>query len=302
MAGNDAFIGLAALASKVKSERQLLLERLKSFEKKLVESSHGVGCRGASTSVTLYHWDDEASGVSSSLYGWLVFDGSKLIVRTEQHADGWGVPDWKDYAIEDVEPDWQVMLSKPAIMNSLIADMARSLEDEHVSISTTNEWLSEFVAAEKALIDADLDEQFEHSPTLLELWQKARTAVEVDPEESIGRSCSHVETILKACLKQLGDVGYEKATIQNLYSRTIKILRDSDMVDEAALQALTGINTIFHGIGTLRNSSSTAHGKNDGYTPPGPDLAQLINHLAGVGSAFIIKQTEKVVQAKQKPE
>ncbi|WP_420876014.1 abortive infection family protein [Pseudomonas taiwanensis] len=33
------------------------------------------------------------------------------------------------------------------------------------------------------------------------------------------------------------------------------------MLDEGTAQSLTGIGTIFHGIGALRNSSGTAHGK-----------------------------------------
>jgi hypothetical protein len=89
-------------------------------------------------------------------------------------------------------------------------------------------------------------------------------------------------------------------TMQALTARTGKKLKEMGMLDEGATQALRGIATIFHGIGTLRNSSSTAHGKNDGYTPPSPDLAQLINHLAGSCSAFVLKQTEKIVQGKLK--
>lgn len=301
MAGGDGFTGLKALSAKVKNERRVLLERLKAFENKLLESSEGLGCFGSSTSVTLSTWDHEESGISGGLAGWLHFDG-KLTVRTEAYSDSGHESDYSDREIDTVQPRWLALLSTPKILDSLIENISRILEAEHTLTATANQWLTEFVEAEKAVIDADLEEHFEKRPSLLESWQKARKAVEVDSEDSIARSSSHVETVLKACLKELGDAGYENLTVQALTSRTVRKLRDSGMLDEGALQSLTGIATIFHGIGTLRNSSSTAHGKNEGYTPPGSDLAQLINHLAGAGSAFVLKQTEKVVQGQQKPE
>jgi len=302
MANNDALTGLAALSARVKGERQRLLDRLKAFDKKLVESSGGLGCCGSSKSVTLEHWEIDDIAVSGGSTGWLFFNGERLIVRVERFADGWAEPDWNDYELAEIKPEWLLLLSTPAILESLVADISRSLEEEHMTISTTNEWLTEFVSAEKAAIDSDIEKQFEHHPTLLESWQKAQKAVEVDPEDSIARSSSHAETVLKACLKQLRDTGYETLTMQNLTSRTAKKLHEAGMLNEGAKQSLIGIGTIFHGIGTLRNSSSTAHGKNDGYTPPGPDLAQLINHLSGACSAFVLKQTEKVLKDEQEPE
>ncbi|MBC3965347.1 abortive infection family protein [Pseudomonas simiae] len=299
MTNSDGLAGLAAKAAKVKGERLRLRERLKAFESKLLESSDGTGCSGASKSVTLSSWEHEESGMSGGVYGWLVFTGTKLIVRTEQHADGWSAPDWKDYEIEEALPDWLSLLSVQPVMESLVANISKSLEEEHIAIAATNEWLTEYVAAEKVAIDADLDENLKEHPTLLESWQKARKAVEVDPEDSIARSCSHAETVMKACLKELGDSDHEASPVQALTSQLVKKLREAGTLDEGALKALNGIGPIFHGIGTLRNSSSTAHGKNDGYIAPGPDVAQLINHLAGAGSAFVLKQTEKIVKTRK---
>ncbi|MGY2135862.1 abortive infection family protein [Pseudomonas reactans] len=302
MANNDGLTGLAALSAKVKGERQKLLDHLKAFDKKLVESAGGLGCRGSSKSVTLEHWEIEDIGVSGGSTGWLSFTGERLIVRVERFADGSPEPDWNDYELAEIKPDWVLLLSTPAILESLVADILRNLEEEHITISTTNDWLTDFVSAEKAAIDSDIKKRFEHHPTLLESWQKAQKTVEVDPEDSIARSSSHVETVLKACLKELRDTGYETLPLQNLTSRTTKKLHEAGMLNEGAKQSLAGIGTIFHGIGTLRNSSSTAHGKNDGYTPPGPDLAQLINHLSGACSAFVLKQTAKVFKDEQKQE
>ena len=302
MAKNVVLTGLAALSTKVKGERQRLIDRLKTFDKKLLDSSGGLGCCGSSKSLTLDHWEIEDIAVSGGTTGWLFFNGERLIVRVERFADGWPEPEWNECELAEIKPEWLLLLSTPEILESLVADITRSLEEEHITISTTNAWLTEFVSAEKAAIDSDIEKQLEHHPTLLESWQKAQKAVEVDPEDSIARSSSHGETVLKACLKQLRDTGYEALTMQSLISRTAKKLHEAGTLNEGAKQSLIGIGTIFHGVGTLRNSSSTAHGKNDGYTPPGSDVAQLINHLSGACSAFVLKQTESILKGKQEPE
>jgi len=299
---DDGLSRLASLTTKLKNERRLLLEKLDALEKKLVDSMGELGCYGTSNSVMLESWFYEESDRAGTTNGWLAFDGSKLVVRTEKYEDGWPEPDWDEHLLKDVSPEWQVLLSAPLVLESLIDNISSQLEEEHNTITNTNERLSEYVAAETIAIDADLKENFEHHPSLLESWQMAREAVEVDPENSIARSSSHAETVFKRCLKEFGDTGYETLTVQALTSRVVKKLRDTGMLDEGASQSLAGIGTIFHGIGTLRNSSSTAHGKNEGYTPPGPDLAQLINHLSGAGSAFVLKQTEKVLKDEQEAE
>ncbi|TDF82001.1 abortive infection family protein [Pseudomonas sp. H9] len=299
MARNDGLAELAALSAKVKGERQRLLDGLRAFEKKLVVSSDGLGWCGSSQYVTLEQWTYEQRDDNSVLIGWLFFDGTKLTVRTEDHMSGWDDPICRDYEIDEANLEWLLMLSTPEKLESLVASMLRGLEEERITFSTANERLTEFVSAEKAAIDSDIQEQFQHQPTLLESWQKAQKAVEVDPEDSIARSCSHAETAMKTCLKQLGDTGYETLPVHTLTSQVVKKLREAGTLDEGALKSLNGIGPIFHGVGTLRNSSSTAHGKNDGYTPPGPDVAQLINHLAGACSAFLLKQTEKVLKEKE---
>ncbi|PKA72872.1 hypothetical protein ATI02_5973 [Pseudomonas baetica] len=242
---------LASLTTKLKAERRLLLEKLDAFEKKLVESMGELGCYGTSNSVMVESWFYEETDRAGTTNAWLVFDGSRLIVRTEQYEDGWPEPDWDTHFLKDVKPEWQVLLSAPHVLESLIDNLFSTLEAEHDTIASTNALLTEFVAAEKAAIDTDLEQEFDKHPSLLESWQKARKAVEVDPEDSIARSCSHVETVMKSCLKQLGETGYETMTVQALTSQTVKKLRSAGALDEGAAQSLSGITTIFHGIGTV---------------------------------------------------
>lgn len=300
MANSDGLRKLASASAKVRVQRRMLLERLKSFEIKLLESMEGLNCCGTSKYVTLSTWDHEESGLSGGKIGWLFFDGEKLSVRTQCYSDTGQEANYEDWNLDSAQVGWLARLSAPIILNSLVVDISMSLEDKHNLFATANEWLNEFVETEKSVIDADLNEHFKLNPTLLDSWQKARSVVESDPEDSITRSSSHLETVLKTCLKQLGDTGYETMSVDKLSSRAVKKIRDSGVIDGGALQSLTGLGTVFHGIGTTRNSSSTAHGKNEGYLPPSVDVAQLINHLAGVGSAFILKQTGKILKGHEK--
>ncbi|WP_236166331.1 abortive infection family protein [Pseudomonas juntendi] len=298
MGKSDGMAGLAALSAKVKNERRILLERLKAFEKELFGLMDGLGCRGSSGNVTVLSWEHEESGVSGGRVAWLHFNGAKLMVRANSYSDyGGHDSEIDEYELNEVDPGWLVLLSSPECLDSLVEDISGTLKNEQILFSSANEWLTRFVAAEKAEIDADLAEQFKEHPTLLESWQKARAVVESDPEDSIARSSSHLETVLKACLKQLGDTGHETMPVDKLTARMVKKLRDATSVEGGVLQSLSGLGTIFHGVGTTRNSSSTAHGKNEGYSAPEVEVAQLINHLAGAGSAFILKQTERVLKA-----
>ena len=105
-------------------------------------------------------------------------------------------------------------------------------------------------------------------------------------------SYSHLETVLKGCLKSLGETGYQKDAIEKLGSKVLDKLKRSEVIDEATSQMLRGVSTFFLGVATIRNAKSASHGKDDEYVPPTTDLAQTVNHLAGVASVFVMKQTK----------
>ncbi|MCU7239988.1 abortive infection family protein [Pseudomonas peradeniyensis] len=301
MADSEGFSRLAVASSKVRGERRSLLEKFEVFEKRLVELTEGLGGSGSSTYTTLSTWDDPVSGFSGGITAWLYFDGLNLRINTEPYCDNGQEFECRTHALQDAELSWLARLSMPAFLESLLSCITRNLEAQHEAFSSANEWLAKFVAQEKVAIDEDLAHRLEQTPNFLESWMRARAVVESDPEESITRSNSHLETVLKGCLRRLGDSGYEKMPIEKLTSRIKNIFRDSGAPSASALDTLTGIGTILHSIGTVRNSHSTAHGKNEGYLPPSMDTAQLINHLSGIGSIYIIKQTEKILSETNRP-
>ncbi|WP_404943169.1 abortive infection family protein [Pseudomonas brassicacearum] len=69
------------------------------------------------------------------------------------------------------------------------------------------------------------------------------------------------------------------------------VFSEPEGIDDATRQMLGGASSICHGIATTRNRKSVAHGKSEDYVRPTSDLAQTLNHLAGVVCVFVIKHT-----------
>jgi hypothetical protein len=297
--GEDGFAALAARSAQVRNEHRLLLEGLKAFEKRLCELVDGLGFRGCSKEIVLQEFTDSDSEPVGHTNGFLGFDGQALYVaaRDEPRAP-WDDGDYSVYQVEKVGVEWQRRLSDPEVLDSLVQDLVHELEKDLDMTAPLVASLTGFLAVEKAEIDSDLDSYFDANPVFIASWVKARKAVITDPELSIALSCSHVETVLKKCLKTLGAEGYEDESLSSLISKTIKILRAGNTLDDHTKQMLTGASTICHGIATIRNRKSVAHGKNEGYILPTGDLAQTLNHLAGVISVFVIKHTDLVMASK----
>lgn len=289
---NDGFAELAARSAEVRNEHRLLLEGLKSFEKKLVDLVDGLDCGGNSETVVFEHFTDSDGDSIAHTEGYLYFSGNQLIVVSKNELQSWDGTQWKQHYLEAVGPEWQRRLSNQKVLDSLVTDILRNLDNEYESTATVNKSLSQFVTVEKAEIDSDLDEFFGKIPTLLDSWLKARKSVLSDPEHSITRSCSHVETVLKGCLKALGASEYETLPIEKLMKKTLRLLKANSAIDSATAEMLQGAVSISKAIGETRNFKSSSHGKNDDYVPPTPDLAQLANHLAGVISVFVMNQTQ----------
>lgn len=296
---DDGFAELAAQSAKVRNEHRLLLEGLKSFEQKLLELVDGLGCGGNSETICFEEYTDIEGEPIGHTEGYLGFNGKELFVGAkDEPRPSWEDPYWTIYTLEKAGTDWQRRVSDPEVLNSLLVDLRRNLEKEFDKTAPVVTSLAQFVTAEKGHIDADLDELFSRSPALFESWLKARKSVVTDPELCITLSYSHIETVLKKCLKMLGATDYEKEAIEKLLKMALKIFRDSSVIDAATSQMLQGIGTICQGVGTIRNSKSSSHGKTDDYVRPTSDLAQTVNHLAGVVSVFAMKQTDLVIKGR----
>lgn len=295
---DDGFAELAARSEKVRNEHRLLLEGLTAFQQKLLDLVGGLNVGGNSLTIAI----DEILDLEGDPIGhtacYLAFTGKELMVGWKEVPRPSEEDYWSLCSVESAGAYMQRRLSDPNVLGSLIRDIAKNLETEFEKTAPVVQSLAQFVTIEKAEIDSDLDELFSGNTKLLASWIKARKAVQTDPEMCITLSCSHVETVLKTCLKSLGETGYKKDAIEKLGSKVLDILKKSSVIDEATSQMMRGVGTFFLGIGTIRNAQSASHGKDEEYVPPTSDLAQTVNHLAGVASVFVMKQTNIYLKSK----
>jgi hypothetical protein len=290
---DDAFVDIASMSAKVRNENRLLLEGLKAFEQKLYELVGGLNCSGRSEYVNFEEYIDQEGEMYGHIYGNLSFDGENLYVSYKEEPNpGYDEPFWEFKKIEEINIHWQRAVSNPKILESLVANLKVSLEEEFKKTEPIVNSLTQFLTIEKFEIDTDLDKLFEIDKDISSSWLKSRKFIQTDPEFSITLSCSHIETVLKSCLRLLGATGYKNDAIEKLSSKTMDVLKNKSVIDEATLQMFRGVSTFFLGVGTIRNAKSASHGKEKGYIPPDAELAQTVNHIAGIASVFVIKQTK----------
>lgn len=288
---NDRFAELAARSAKVKNENLQLLQGLRAFEQKLLDLVDGLGVSGNSETIAF----DEILDLEGEPIGhtacYLAFNSKELVIGWKDVPRPSDDDYWCLCSLEQAGTDMQRRLSDQNVLNSLVADVRRNLEREFEKTTSVVQSLAQFLTIEKAEIDADLDGLFSSNSMLLDSWLKARSTVLTDPEQSITLSCSHVETVLKGCLKTLGATDYETLPIEKLTRKTLGILKTKSILDSMTAEMIQGAITISKSIGETRNFKSSSHGKNEGYIPPSTDLAQLANHLAGIVSVYVMKQT-----------
>lgn len=295
---DDGFAELAARSAKVKNENLQLLLGLRAFEKKLLDLVEGLGCGGNSETIAFDEILDQENEPIRHTACYLAFTGRELKICWKEVPRPSEYDYWTYCSLEEAGTDMQRRVSDPEVLNSLVADLLQNLDREFIKTTSVVQSLSQFVTIEKAEIDADLDSLFNGNPMLLDSWLKARGCVLTDPELCITLSCSHIETVLKGCLKSLGESGYEKEAVERLSSSILKALKASGTIDDNTSQMLRGAATIFQCVGASRNDKNVSHGKNAGYVPPTSDFAQTINHLAGVASVFVMKQTDLVLKGR----
>lgn len=254
----------------------------------------GLGCGGNSETIAFDEIVDQEEEPIGHTACYLAFTGRELKIGWKEVPRPSEFDYWTLCSLEEAGTDMQRRVSDTKVLNSLVADLLQNLDREFLKTASVVQSLAQFVTVEKAVIDADLDSLFSNNSKLLDSWLKARKLVLPDPDQSISLSCTHIETVLKSCLKTLGEEGYDSYSVEKLLKRLLGVLRDSSTIGPAASEMLQGVGTVFHGIGTLRNE--TSHGKDDGYVAQPPELAQTVNHLAGVASVFVMKQTNLVLK------
>jgi hypothetical protein len=125
-----------------------------------------------------------------------------------------------------------------------------------------------------------------------EVWAKALSRRDVDPEGAITASRTLLESVCKHIL-DAQKVDYDKGRLElpDLYKATAKELNisPSQHVEEIFRQILGGVASVVTGLGALRNKLGDAHGQGKAPVKPAPRHAQLAVNLAGATSLFLIE-------------
>lgn len=134
-----------------------------------------------------------------------------------------------------------------------------------------------------------------------QVWEKALSRRNDDPEGAITAARTLVETVCKLILDKHGKP-YTNSDLPKLYRAVAEVLElaPSQYSEEAFKTILGGCHTVVNGLGTLRNKVGDAHGQGRKTVRPTARHATLAVNLAGTMATFLIEtwlkepQTSKI--------
>lgn len=128
-----------------------------------------------------------------------------------------------------------------------------------------------------------------------EAWTKALERREADPEGAITMSRTLLESVCKFIMEQEGMHFDEKWEMPQLYKgvQSVLDLSPDKYTEEIFKQILGGCFSVIHGLGSLRNKLSDAHGRSYKAPKPSKRHAQLAVNLAGTMADFLYTTWEE---------
>jgi hypothetical protein len=124
-----------------------------------------------------------------------------------------------------------------------------------------------------------------------EIWAKALSRRNDDPDGAITIARTLLETVCKHILDATGETYTDKDDLPALYRAVATRLKiaPSQHTEEAFKRILGGATNVVEGLGSLRNKIGDAHGKGKAAVRPGPRHAQLAVNLAGAMATFLVE-------------
>jgi hypothetical protein len=292
---SDPISKLRGLTEEIEAREAELRAYFRDLSLRLKEAVGGRKVHGVSQNCTLETYaDDEA------YYGYLYFseeDGFGVAYRTrEEDMELMGDNPWEiiyhPKTLEECSIVWLRVLSAPAVIESLLADINTNVEKDLSDTKAGIQALSAAANLPLRDLDAGLIEAAKklNFGTVIQQWQDAQAALGVDPPDATTRASSLIETLCRHILDAKGKPLPNKEDIQHLYGAAARELALSpEQQTTTDLRAIAGgMNTVVTAIGALRTHAGTAHGKGPGNQPISFTQARLAVNAAGILGTYLM--------------
>jgi hypothetical protein len=124
--------------------------------------------------------------------------------------------------------------------------------------------------------------------------QRITENIDKDPAAAITASRALVETVCKILLEELGEPLSDTEKLPAMYKRLARALRlDPGAPDAKCVPLLQGLVTTVEGVGQVRNSLSTAHGRTSARPAALPRHARVAAGAAATVCAFLIETADE---------
>lgn len=294
----DSIERIRAKCESIKQRRKAFLDKLMELQTTLSEALFEIDIYAHSNDLTL-----KMTGQDDWIYGHLFYSNGKLKIAYRNTYNDLvdsmnGVhKDEYEFTVKDLNSspvEWLEKLSTDRGIKSLLSSVEKSLASiEESSISSTRT-LEETINSQSLVIFEDATEELISmlDESIHDDWLKARNVMLSDPQESITRSSSYLESVCRMILNDLSIPLPNTLTITSLINSVVKELGLSD--DERSgtnlKQLYGGVKSIVQAIGAMRTHFGTAHGSNAGDYVVSESEARLINDAAAAISVFLLKR------------
>jgi hypothetical protein len=291
---SDPISKLHSMTSEIRAQEHELRAKFKDLEQRLKDAAGGYSIRGQSENCTL-----ETYGDDDAYYGYVYFDETGLSVayRTREEDTQIALSDYpwegtySEKSLDKCSPVWLRVLSAPKILESLLASINTTVEEELNATAASIQALSATANVplrdlDKGLVEAAKKLNF---GAVIQHWQDAQAALGVEPPDATTRASSLIETLCKHILDAKKISFPNNESIQRLYGAAARALYLAPEQQAADLKTIAGgINTMVSGIGALRTHAGTAHGRGPSNQPITFSQARLAVNAAGVLATFLM--------------
>ncbi|MBR8282535.1 abortive infection family protein [Burkholderia vietnamiensis] len=236
-------------------------------------------------------------------YGRLHFGDGRLSVQyrysgddheADYHRDDEGERPWRSVTLTECSPVWREKLMADIVLASLFSEIGAELGKREEQIDGSLAAVQKVIEAEAATIDAAMSASIGAfgNATLAADWHRSLTSLSLDTADAQARVYTLFETLCLAILDARGVAPLNNRVLRYALPACITELTsgEPELARDGTRQILSAVNGIGTGIGTLRNSFSTAHGTSPGAVLLNPAYAMLAKNAVATAAIFLLSR------------